>query len=73
MLLNSDPEGQICLSLPNTHVGFFSLHTFGCQRLNKFIVTLKCSAFMPAILKKIYIILMLMSDVVVTSLNKEVT
>ena len=23
-LPNSDPEGQICLSLPQTHVGFFS-------------------------------------------------
>ena len=24
------PEGQNCLSYPQTHVGFFFLHTFGC-------------------------------------------
>ena len=27
-------EGQICLSFPQTHIGFFFLHSFGCYHLN---------------------------------------
>ena len=46
------PKGQFCLSFPQTQVGFFFLHTFGCQHLNKF-SHLKYSAFMPTILKKL--------------------
>ena len=34
-------KGQICLSFPQSHVRFFFLHTFGCQRLNKFSFTVK--------------------------------
>ena len=46
-------------------VGFFILHVFGCQRLNKFSVTLKYTASMLAILRKHVI-----SDFVLSLNNK---
>ena len=63
--------GQICLSVPEMHVGFFFLHTFGCQGLNKFSFTLKYFASMSAILNKTDVTLH--SDIVVKSFNDKVT
>ena len=40
-----------------THGGFFFLHSFVCQLLNKFRLTLNLSSFTPAILKKTDVIL----------------
>ena len=42
------PKGQNCLSYLQTRVGFFFLHTFGCQRFNKSIFTFKYPTFMSA-------------------------
>ena len=36
---NSDPEGQIFLSMPNSHDRFFFLHTFQFSLL---LITFKC-------------------------------
>ena len=46
----SDPSED--LSILSSSVGFFILQVLGCQRLNKFSVTIKYSAFMLAILRK---------------------
>ena len=46
------PKGQICLSYPQTYVGCFFFHTFGCKLLNRFSLTLKYPTFRSAIIWK---------------------
>ena len=51
------PEAQVCLSYPQTIVGFFFLHTSGYQLSNKVSHKLKWPAFTSAILTKTDVIL----------------
>ena len=60
------PEGKICLSYPQMHVGFFFLHTLDASALINPVYTFKYPAFMSAILNKTDIILTFF----VTSLNE---
>ena len=55
-------QRDIFLFIPQTHFGFFFLHTFECQCLNKFSVTIKDSAFMLVILKTDIILMLYRSQ-----------